>query len=137
MPRDPPDEKPDLEGLRIYTLPTSHVVRYCSIKFDKKYILPLFLPMRDGALPIPLARSSGNCLLLKPSAIMHLPKVLLALSIAGSTLASRAQHVRREDDDATPTEEDLKTAEAPKRFIVEFAEVRSACTIYAHILEQC
>ncbi|KAG4438387.1 hypothetical protein IFR05_006149 [Cadophora sp. M221] len=52
---------------------------------------------------------------------MHLFKFLLGLSIAGTTIASQSQHVRR-DDNTAPTEADIKTAEAPKRFIVEFAE---------------
>ncbi|PVH80019.1 hypothetical protein DL98DRAFT_515720 [Cadophora sp. DSE1049] len=34
-----------------------------------------------------------------------------------------SKHIVRRDDGAAPTETDIKTAEAPKRFIVEFAEV--------------
>lgn len=47
---------------------------------------------------------------------------ILGLSFASSTIASH-KHILRRDDDAAPTEADIKTAEAPKRFIVEFAEV--------------
>lgn len=58
----------------------------------------------------------------KQSSIMRFTWFILGLSIAGSTIASH-KHIMRRDDDAAPTEADIKTAEAPKRFIVEFAEV--------------
>lgn len=58
---------------------------------------------------------------------MHFFKIVLALPVAGSVFAARSPIVKGGDETVVPTEpteKELQTVDKPKRFIVEFAEVR-------------